>query len=75
MKPKLIPTITILYSSNYNINYTIYEIDDPHHMYHREDGPAIEWEDGFKIWYYQGNKVPVSNQEEFEQWLRLKAFW
>jgi len=24
--------------------------------YHREDGPAIEWSDGYKVWYLNGNR-------------------
>lgn len=42
--------------------------------YHREDGPAKEYSDGSKSWWYQGELVNVSSQEEFEQWLKYKAF-
>jgi len=33
--------------------------------YHREDGPAIMWEDGTKSWYL--NDIEYS----FEKWLKL----
>lgn len=43
--------------------------------YHRLDGPAIEYPDGTKIWYHEGYCVFLcASQEEFERWLRLKAF-
>lgn len=42
--------------------------------YHREDGPAQEYSDGSKSWWYQGELVDVSSQKEFEQWLKYKAF-
>ena len=41
--------------------------------YHREDGPAIEYENGRKEWWFEGQKI--ATQAEFEQLLRLKAFW
>lgn len=42
--------------------------------FHREDGAAIEYSDGTKSWYYEGNYLNVSSQEEFEQWLKYKTF-
>jgi hypothetical protein len=42
---------------------------------HREEGPAIEWDDGSQQWWYHGRIVSCESQEEFERWLRLKAFW
>jgi len=36
---------------------------------HREDGPAIEWTDGSKFWYVNGNEL---TEEEFNQWLEKK---
>jgi hypothetical protein len=42
---------------------------------HREDGPAVEFTSGINRWYYQGKQIPVSNQQDFESWLRNKAFW
>lgn len=42
---------------------------------HRLDGPAIIWPEGTKAWMYMGKKINVSSQEEFEHWLKLKAFW
>ncbi len=43
--------------------------------YHREDGPALEHYTGKKEWWYRGNRIECSSQEEFERLLRLKAFW
>jgi hypothetical protein len=68
-------------------------------MYHRTDGPAIEYVDGskswwlndqlhridgpavestrtgYKAWYYHNKQIDCRSQSEFEQFLRLKAFW
>lgn len=33
---------------------------------HREKGPAIELADGGKSWYFEGKKVVVKSQKEFE---------
>lgn len=37
--------------------------------FHREDGPAIEYANGDKCWYYQGE--PYSYIKNNEEWLRL----
>ena len=44
----------------------------PNGKYHREDGPAIEYEDGFKSWYINGKlhrknrpAVDSSNKKEY----------
>jgi len=42
---------------------------------HREDGPAIERVDGTKEWWLYDKQLPCSSQEEFERFLRFKAFW
>jgi hypothetical protein len=42
---------------------------------HREDGPAIEYTNGDKYWYINGYRISCSTQKEFEQLMRLKAFW
>jgi hypothetical protein len=42
---------------------------------HREDGPAIEYANGDKSWYFNGNYFPCKTQAEFERLLRLKSFW
>lgn len=41
---------------------------------HREDGPAIEWTDGDKEWWWHGKFVDVDSREEFEQWKRFRNF-
>lgn len=45
-----------------------------HGRIHRLDGPAIDYPHS-QEWYYQGTKIECSSQEEFERYLRLKAFW
>jgi len=42
---------------------------------HREDAPAVEWIDGYKVWYYHGQLVNCSSQKEFERLIKLKALW
>lgn len=42
---------------------------------HREDGPAIEYANGSKKWYYEGEHIDCSSQEEFEKLLKLRMFW
>lgn len=41
---------------------------------HREDGPAVEYYDGEKRWFYQDRHIRVNSQEEFEAWLKVSAF-
>lgn len=41
---------------------------------HRLDGPAMEFSDGVKRWYFMGHAAPVKSQEEFESWLKVRAF-
>ena len=43
--------------------------------YHREDGPAIEFPDDTKMWYYKGKYIDCSSQEEFIRLIKLKSFW
>jgi len=42
---------------------------------HREDGPAVEYANGSKEWFLQGQLINVKSQQEFERYLKLKAFW
>jgi hypothetical protein len=42
---------------------------------HRIDGPATEWSSGHKQWCLDGKDIPCTTQKEFEQLMRLKAFW
>jgi hypothetical protein len=42
---------------------------------HREDGPTIEAANGEKYWYLNGKQIPCTTQKQFEQLMRLKAFW
>jgi hypothetical protein len=42
---------------------------------HRENGPAKEFTDGSGEWWINGQQIPCKTQKEFEQLMRLKAFW
>ena len=42
---------------------------------HRVDGPAVEHNNGYKAWYLNGININCSSQKEFEQLIKLKAFW
>jgi hypothetical protein len=44
-------------------------------IFHREDGPAIEHTNGYKVWYLNGDQILCKTQKEFERLMRLKAFW
>ena len=46
-----------------------------HNERHRLDGPAIEFENGDCEWWFDGKRILVETQEEFEKYLKLKAFW
>jgi hypothetical protein len=39
---------------------------------HREDGPALIYYSGHKEWYLNGENI---SQKQFEQLMKLKAFW
>jgi hypothetical protein len=46
-----------------------------HHGYmHRLDGPAFEYLD-IKKWYYHGEAIACSSQQEFDRLIKLKLFW
>jgi hypothetical protein len=42
---------------------------------HRIDGPAIEYGNGKKWWFLNGMQIHCETQKQFEQLMRLKAFW
>jgi hypothetical protein len=44
-------------------------------LFHREDGPAIQYPNGDKKWYINGYRISCSTQEEFERLMKLRAFW
>ena len=63
-----------------NNNQSICKIDEYgnkcwtlNNKYHREDGPAQEYCNGDKVWYYHGKFF--TSQEEFERLINLKALW
>lgn len=42
---------------------------------HCETGPAVITSSGDKEWWFEGERIPVSSQEDFEHYLKLKVFW
>jgi len=46
-----------------------------HGKLHRDDGPAIELFNGTKEWRINNTRLNVSSQQEFERYMKLKAFW
>jgi len=42
---------------------------------HNEDGPAAIKIDGTMEWWFDGQKLFVETQQEFECYIRNKAFW
>ena len=42
---------------------------------HNEDGPAAIKRDGTMEWWFDGQKLFVETQQEFECYIRNKAFW
>lgn len=38
-------------------------------LLHREDGPAVEWADGFKFWYLNGE---IKTEQEFNNLILKK---
>lgn len=42
---------------------------------HRENGPAVEYFDGRKEWWYNNEKINCQTQEEFERLMKMRAFW
>jgi hypothetical protein len=54
------------------------EYYDKEGYFHRLDGPAIEDDNpnsDMRYWYFHGKQIECSSQEEFERYLKLKAFW
>jgi len=41
---------------------------------HREDGPAIIYRNGNREWYYKGELIPVTCQDEFVRYIKLYYF-
>jgi len=46
-----------------------------HDLCHREDGPAMIYSNGDQEWYIRGKRINVKSQQDFERYLKLKAFW
>lgn len=66
----------LYYMDNGSISSDIeYYLDEDCAILHRVEGPALDYaEPGASGWYYHGNHIPVSSQEEFEEWLKYNAF-
>jgi hypothetical protein len=41
---------------------------------HREDGPALDYANGYKAWFLNGEELPCETQEKFERLMKLRAF-
>ena len=46
-----------------------------HGKHHNDSGPAIIYSNGYKTWWLNDQLLECRTQEEFEQYMRLKAFW
>jgi hypothetical protein len=49
-----------------------------HGQLHRISGPAVinhDGEDNRVFWFFKGKSIDCLNQQEFEKYLNLKAFW
>ncbi len=46
-----------------------------HGKLHRLDGPAVIFLEDERRWYYYGERIPCSSQEEFSRLLKLKGLW
>ena len=44
-------------------------------QFHRLGGPAIDRANGYKEWWINGKLLKCNTQKEFEQLMKLKAFW
>src|ERR1022692_1184787 len=42
---------------------------------HRLDGPAVDYVNVHKEWWFNGKQFDCKTQEEFEKLMKLKAFW
>lgn len=43
--------------------------------FHRLDGPAIEYTNGYKEWYCQDKYIHCSSQKDFERIIKLRLLW
>lgn len=57
----------------YNSYSECWEWRNSRGQHHRENGPAIEWHVR-KNWYYHGEYIHCSSQEEFERLIKLQVF-
>ena len=55
-------------------NGAIFYLNDKGQL-HREDGPACEYSNGYKVWYLNGKFIDCKDQEEFLRLFKMKAFW
>jgi hypothetical protein len=42
---------------------------------HRKNGPAVEYPDGRKYWWYEGNHILCNSQEEFKRLIKIRTLW
>ena len=56
------------------IIYSFYKLWYKNGKYHRVNGPAIEYDNGIKSWWLNGERISCKTQEEFEYYMKYKAF-
>ena len=60
---------------------TYYYHNNNYRVIHRLDGPAVTYIENNILgiddseWWYHGTMTPCKSQEEFEKYIKLKAFW
>jgi hypothetical protein len=57
-----------------NYKYWCIEYKDENGILHREDGPSVEYSNGKKQYWYNGERIHVSTDKQFKQLVKLKIF-
>jgi hypothetical protein len=57
-----------------NYKYWVIKYLNEDNEYHRLDGPAIEYSDGEKEYWYNDKFINVKTDKEFKQYLKMKVF-
>jgi hypothetical protein len=62
-----------------NLDEHWYVLREGVYLLHREDGPAVKYSNityaQKEEWWYMGKKLHCKSQTEFEQLMKMKAFW
>jgi hypothetical protein len=57
-----------------NSKYWLIECRNERFNLHRLDGAALEYSNGDKYYYYNGEQISVKTDKEFKQYLKMKVF-